>query len=90
MSSNAFYFSLTMPPQVSQKLLRELVERVSSTTGCPAEDTAELVRQVEEAVAKAAPKGRPCEVRFESRDRTLGVTVHCGSRQILEAFHPID
>jgi hypothetical protein len=88
-SSNAFYFSLTLPPQVSQKLLRELVERVSSTTGCPAEDTAELVRQVEEAVAKAAPKG-PCEVRFETRDRTLGVTVHCESRQILEAFHPID
>jgi len=88
-SSSAFYFSLTLPPQVSQKLLRELVERVSSTAGCPAEETAELVREVEEAVEKVASKGH-CEVRFEAGDRALGVTVHSDSHQILQASHPID
>ena len=87
--SDAFYFSLTLTPQMSQELLRELVERVSSTAGCPAEETAELVRQVEEAVARAAPRGQ-CEVRFEATEQALGVTVHSESRQILQASHPID
>jgi hypothetical protein len=88
-SSSAFYFSLTLPTQMSQELLRELVERVSSTAGCPAEETAELVREVEEAVAKAAPKGL-CEVRFEAGARGLGVTVRSDSHQILQASLPID
>ena len=89
MSANAFYFALSLPPRDSADLLKDLVARVCSTAACGTVDTAELVREVEEAVAKAGPKGE-CEVRFEARDGALGVTVHSGSRQIWQTSRPID
>ena len=88
MSSNAFYFALTLPPQASSALLQELVARVCQTVSCTPDEAAELVRQVEDAVAKAAPKGE-CKVQFEAQNGALDIRVHSESRQIWQTSRPL-
>jgi hypothetical protein len=86
-SSKEFYFALRLPAEPSPAMVRDLVSRVCATS-C-ASDAAELVGQVEAALARAAAGG-PCELRFTAHGGALNVAIASRLGPLWQTSRPID
>lgn len=86
-----FYVAVTVAAPVPLTLLRDLVSRVCDLCGA-SEQTADLTRQVEEAVVQAVgeTRGGDYELRFRAQDGALDVAVSDRTRQIWHVIRPID
>lgn len=89
MSSKEFYFALRLPAEAPPDLVRDLVARICANAACAAGDAAELVRQVEAAVARVAATGT-CEVRFSAHAGALNVAIASGAEPLWQTSRPID
>ena len=88
MSSKEFYLALNLPAESSPALVRDLVSCVCATASCAAYDAAELVGQVEAAVAVVAAGG-DCELRFTAHAGALSVAIASGAG-LWQTSRPID
>jgi hypothetical protein len=90
-SSKALYVAVTLAYPLSHTLLRDLVARVCAACGIE-ERSAELTRQLEDAVEQAQPRSRggDYQVRFQAQDGSLDVAVSDGTQQLWHITRPID